>query len=65
MNYYEFELEKAAKVLIEELFKLKLYETFVITADTIIDPQVTNTTARAVFAIGAKPMIIWHATPLD
>ena len=23
MNYYEFELEKAAKVLIEELFKLK------------------------------------------
>ena len=65
MNYYEFELEKAAKVLTVELFKLKPDETFVITADTMSDPQVVNATARAAFAIGAKPMIIWHATPLD
>jgi len=65
MNYYEFELEKAAKVLTEELFKLKPEETFVITADTMSDPQVVNATARAAFAIGAKPMIVWHATPLD
>ena len=28
MNYYEFEIEKAAKVLTEELFKLKTDETF-------------------------------------
>jgi len=65
MNYYEFELEKAVKVLTEELFKLKPDETFVITADTKSDPQVVNATARAAFAIGVKPMIIWHATPLD
>ena len=65
MHYYEFELEKAAKVLTVELFKLKPDETFVITADTMSDPQVVNATARVAFAIGAKPMIIWHATPLD
>ena len=37
----------------------------VIITDTISDPQVINATARAAFAIGTKPMIIWHATPLD
>jgi len=58
MNYYESELEKAAKILTKVLFKLKPEETFVITADTMSDPQVVNATARAAFAIGAKPMII-------
>lgn len=65
MNYFEFELEEAAKVLTEVLFKLKPEEIFVITADTMSDHQVVNPTARAAFAIGAKPMIISHATPLD
>ena len=63
MHLYEFELEKAAKVLTEELFKLKPDETFVITADTMSDPQTVNATARATFAIGAKPMIIWQQLP--
>ena len=58
MNYYEFELEKAAKVLTQELFKLKFDERFVITVDTMSDPQVVNATTRAAFAIRAKPMII-------
>jgi 2,5-dihydroxypyridine 5,6-dioxygenase len=58
MKYYEFELKKVAKVLTEVLFKLKPDETFVITADTMSDPQVVNATARAAFAIGAKTMII-------
>ena len=44
---------------------LKPNETFTITADTISDPQVVNATTRAAFSIGAKPMIIWHTTPLD
>ena len=50
-------------MLTEELFKLKPDETFVITADKLSDSQVVNATARAAFAIGAKPMIIWHAIP--
>ncbi|TET71243.1 aminopeptidase, partial [Candidatus Bathyarchaeota archaeon] len=36
----------------------------VITADTESDERVVNATARAVFAAGGKPMVIWLASPL-
>lgn len=62
--YYEYELGKAATTLAKELFGLKPGETFVITADTESDHQVVNAVARAAFAIGAKPMVIWMASPL-
>ena len=61
---YEFELGKAADILVRELFKLKPGETLVITADTETDFRVVEATARAAFAVGAKPMVIWHASPL-
>ena len=64
MVRYEYELGKAADVLTRELFKLKPGETFVITADTESNPHVVNATARAAFSIGAKPMVIWLASPL-
>ena len=64
MFLYNYELGKAADVLTRELFKLKPGETFVITADTESDPDVVDATARAAFAIGAKPMVIWTASPL-
>ncbi|GAI56809.1 unnamed protein product, partial [marine sediment metagenome] len=51
-------------VLVNELLKLKEGETFVITADTESDPTVVDATARAAFAAGAKPMVIWLASPL-
>jgi len=60
---YEYELGKAADVLVRELFKLKEGETFVITGDTLSDPRVVNATARAAYAVGAKPMVIWTCTP--
>ena len=63
-TYYDYELGKAATTLTKELFKLKPGEIFVITADTESDPQVVDATARAAFAIGAKPMVIWVASPL-
>jgi 2,5-dihydroxypyridine 5,6-dioxygenase len=63
-QYYEYELGKAAKVLCEELFKLKPGETFVITADTESDERVVEATASAAFACGAKPMVITVASPL-
>ena len=62
--YYEYELGKAAKILCEDLFKLKPGETFVITADTESDDRVVNATARAAFACDAKPMVIYTASPL-
>ena len=61
---YEFELGKAARILAEELFKLKPGEEFVITADTETDIRVVEATARATFEIGAKPVVIWLASPL-
>ncbi|MCD6262881.1 aminopeptidase [Candidatus Bathyarchaeota archaeon] len=61
---YEFELGKAADILTRELFKLKEGEIFVITADTESDERVVEATARAAFALGAKPMVIWLASPL-
>lgn len=61
---YEYELGKAGRILVEELFKLKAGETMVITADTESDPRVVDATARAVFAAGGKPMVIWLASPL-
>jgi leucyl aminopeptidase (aminopeptidase T) len=61
---YEFELAKAADVLVRELFKLKEGEEFVITADTESDERVVEATASAAFAVGAKPLVIWNASPL-
>jgi leucyl aminopeptidase (aminopeptidase T) len=64
VGLYEFELGKAAEILTKDLFKLKPGETFIITADTESDERVVNATARAAFACGAKPMVIWLASPL-
>jgi len=61
---YEYEIGKAADILCRELFKLKSGETFAITADTESDPRVVEAVARAAFAVGAKPMAIWLASPL-
>ena len=63
-QYFEYELGKAAKVLCEELLKLKQGETVVISADTECDERVINATATAAFACGAKPMVIYVASPL-
>ena len=64
MFLYQYELGKACDILVKELFKLKSGETFIITADTESDPRVVNAVAGAVFTIGAKPMVIWSASPL-
>ncbi len=64
MYFYQYEVGKAANIITKELFKLKPGETFVITADTETDPLVVDATATAAFTIGAKPMVIWLASPL-
>ena len=62
-QYYEYELAKAARMLVSEMFKLKPGETFVVTADTESDPRVVDATAAAAFAAGAKPLVVWNASP--
>jgi leucyl aminopeptidase (aminopeptidase T) len=64
MSLYEYELSKAADILARELFGLKPGETFMITADTGSDARVVDATASAAFTVGAKPMVIWLASPL-
>ncbi len=61
---YEFELTKAAKRLVEDMFQLQEGETLIITADTESDKNVVNATAACAHAIGAKPMVIWLPSPL-
>ena len=63
-QFYEYELNGAALRLVRDMFKLKEGETFVITADTESDPRVVEATAAAAFAVGAKPMVVWTASPL-
>ena len=63
-EYYEYELGKAADVLVQEHFKLKEGESIVITGDTESDMRVIDATARAAFAAGAKPMVVITAAPL-
>jgi 2,5-dihydroxypyridine 5,6-dioxygenase len=63
-GWYEFELGRAADILTRDLFKIQEGETIVITADTESDESVVNATARAAFSCGAKPMVIWLASPL-
>ena len=62
-KYYEFELNKAAYILVKDMFRLKPGETFVITADTQSDMRVVNATAAAAHTLGAKPMVITLAAP--
>ncbi|MBU5627881.1 aminopeptidase [Oscillibacter sp. MSJ-2] len=62
--YFEFELEHAANVLINETCKLQKGETLMITCDTQGDIRLAIATAKAAFAAGGKPMVIWTASPL-
>jgi len=63
-KFYEYELGKATDVLVREVLRIKPNETVVLTADTESNESVVDATARSIFSVGAKPMVIWTATPL-
>ena len=60
---YDFELGRSAKTLLKDILEVKEGDNVVITADTNSSPEVVNATAREVFTAGAKPMVVWLATP--
>ena len=62
-SLYEFEIGRAADMLIRDMFHAREGETVVITADTESDMRVVNATARAAFAVGAKPFVMLIAAP--
>lgn len=64
MKHFEFELGLAARRLVSDILQIKEKETVVITADTGSSEEVVNATAREVFAVGARPMVIWLTSAL-
>ncbi len=58
-EYYAFELPKAARMLVEEIFPIQKGENVVITADTASDARVVDATAQAAYSVGAHPVVIW------
>ena len=57
----EFELQKAADRVVNQMLRVKEGETVIITADTGSSERVANALASSAFAAGAKPMVIWMA----
>lgn len=63
MFVYQYELSKAAEVLVKRLMGITPGEIVVITADTGSDSQTVDATAGAAYACGAKPMVVYHICP--
>ncbi|MEM1857986.1 MAG: hypothetical protein QW300_02130 [Desulfurococcaceae archaeon] len=63
-KFYEWEMYHAAKVLINDIFKVKPGESVVITADTMSDERVVEAVAGAAHDVGAKVVTVWmQASP--
>ncbi|MCE5236649.1 MAG: aminopeptidase [Clostridiaceae bacterium] len=60
---YEYELQNAADKLIREMFAVKRGEVVVITGDTCSNREVADAMAASAYSAGAKPVVIWTATP--
>ena len=63
-GFYEYELNKAAHIMVNDMFRLKPGETIVITVDTQSDMRVADSVAAAAHTAGAKPMVVTLAAPL-
>ncbi len=59
-TYLSFELARGARRLIEDVMLVKPGENVVITVDTSSDWRVAEATARAAYAAGASPVVVWY-----
>ncbi len=55
-------LKLAAKKLVRDILDVQPGEIVGITADTLSHEDAVNATARAVFGIRTKPLVMWMAT---
>ena len=62
---YELELTNACYKLLHDMFDLQPGESLAITCDTESNMDVVNATAKAAFALGAKPLVLKMSTPSD
>jgi leucyl aminopeptidase (aminopeptidase T) len=61
-GYYDLEMALAAKKLAEEVLEIKKGQTVAITADSASDARVVQASARAVFAAGGVPIVLYYHT---
>ncbi|MFV2043485.1 MAG: hypothetical protein ACC700_09675 [Anaerolineales bacterium] len=59
-KYMSFELTRGARTLVEEVMLAKPGEDLVITADTASDWRVVEATAKAAYAAGVTPTVVWY-----
>jgi len=59
-EYYDFELGLAAQKLVTEIRPIKPGQQVLITGDTGSDARVIQAVARATYAAGGIPTVIWH-----
>ncbi len=64
-EYLSFELAAGARKLVEQVMLTKPGENVVITADTSTDWRVVEATAKAAYAAGAIPTVLWYETRLN
>ncbi|MCL1992909.1 MAG: leucyl aminopeptidase [Spirochaetes bacterium] len=60
---YEFELGRAAYVVVVEMCRVKKGETVLITIDSAMDFKIAEEIAKVAQAVGGKVMVAWHTTP--
>lgn len=63
-DYLSFEVAGAARKLVEDVMLARGGEHVAITADTSSDARVVDATARAAYAAGAVPVVLWYQTSL-
>lgn len=61
-EFLAFELAKSARKLVEQIMLVKEGEEVVIVGDTSSDRRVIDEVAKAAYAAGATPTVIWYET---
>ena len=60
----EFELGKAAYMVVVEMCRVKKGETVLVTIDSAMDFKIAQEIAKVAEFVGGKVMVAWHSTPV-
>jgi len=63
-DYLSYEVAAAAQKLVRDVMLAKPGEHVAITADTSSDGRVVEATAKAAYAAGTRPVVLWYQTTL-
>ncbi|MGC8699251.1 MAG: aminopeptidase [Candidatus Acidifodinimicrobium sp.] len=57
-----WEVKTGAYKVVNELVRVRRGEEVLIYADTVIDPELVNSTAEQVYIAGGRPVVMWYET---